>query len=353
MRIAGIVCEYNPFHNGHKYHIEETRKQLNTDGVVCVMSGDVVQRGGTAVFPMKNRAETAVRNGADLVLEIPPRFVLQSAQFYAHNAVYILDSLGVVDYLSFGSESGDINELEKAVSDFDEKTFRKSLESGKGYAEAMGTNEILKSPNNILGAEYLKALKSLDSKIIPFTVSRKAVMHDSMTSESEFASATYIRQMIKNNEDFSEFVPENEVFPKATIKTEEELWELISYRLKLGCENNFENIMNMSEGLNNRIIKLADCSSFSECVEKASCKRYPKSRIRRALFSILFNFEKNPSLPTYTRVLALNENGRKILSASKKTVQLPVLSRVTKKDIYNIPFLKQELTTEKILYKQI
>ena len=347
MKLAGIVCEYNPFHNGHKYHIEKTKSELLADGVVCVMSGDVMQRGDSAVFPMKKRAEVAVENGADLVLEIPPRFVLQSAQFYAYNAVYILNSLNCIDYLSFGSECGNIKELENALLDFSKEDFKESLKAGNGYAKAMGTDEISKTPNNILGIEYIKALKALNSDIVPFTFKRKEVMHDSFETKGTFSSATNIRELIKNGEDVSEFVPYLPDSP--SLKTADELWELISYRLKLGDKENFENIMNISEGLNNRILKYKDSKSFSECVESVSCKRYPKSRIRRSLYSILFNFEKSSSPPTYTRVLALNETGRKVLKGLKSDI--PVLKVPTKKDYYNIEFLNEETRVKNILEK--
>lgn len=347
MKTAGIICEYNPFHNGHKYHIEQTKKQLNVDAVICVMSGNVVQRGETAVFPMHFRAETAIKNGADLVLEIPPRFVLQSAQFYACNAVYILNSLGITDYLSFGSESGDIESIKKAISDT--KNFREKIDTGMGYAKAICENEILQTPNNILAAEYLKALKALNSDIKPFTLKRNSVAHDSKEQKNGFASASYIRSLIKDGGNWQEYVPDFEKSDITLYKSQEDLWELIAYKLKLGKADDFENILNISEGLNNRILKYKDCKTFSECVDSVSCKRYPKSRIRRALMCILLDFEKSDTLPTYTRVLASNETGNKLLKSIKKTATIPVLSRITKKDIYNIPFLKEELITEDII----
>lgn len=349
MKIAGIVCEYNPFHNGHKYHISETKKQLKTDGVVCVMSGNFTQRGDVAVFPMEKRAEIAIKNGADLVLEIPPRFVLQSAQFYAHSAVYILNCLGVVDYLSFGSESGDIDKLEEALLNFDDNKFKEEIKSGEGYAKAVSNSEILKSPNNILAVEYLKALKSLSSKIVPFTIKRNAVSHDSTTTNMEYASASYIRDLIKENKDFSEFVPDINYYKNLKASFSEDFWHLIKYKLTLGKQDNFESILNISEGLNNRILKFSDSETLEECVDNICCKRYPRSRIRRALFSILLDMEKSHLPPTYTKVLAVNETGRKILATSRKTATIPILNRLTKKDIYNIPFLNEELISNKII----
>ena len=349
MKTAGIICEYNPFHNGHKYHIEETKKQLGADAVICVMSGNVVQRGETAVFPMHLRAQMAVNYGADLVLEIPPRFVLQSAQFYAYNAVYILNSLGITDYLSFGSETGDLEGIVKAVSEIDKDAFRKKLDLGMGYAEAIGENEILRTPNNILGAEYLKALKELNSDIIPFTLKRTSVSHDSDSTKNGFASASHIRNLIKNGEEWKNFVPDYKLYENTAPYFNEDLWKLLSYKLKLGKADNFESIMNISEGLNNRILKYANSKSFEECVDAVSCKRYPKARIRRALMCVLLDFEKSDIPPTYTRVLASGETGNKLLKKAKKTSSIQILSRITKKDIYNIPFLREEIITEKIL----
>lgn len=349
MKIAGIICEYNPFHNGHAYHIAETKKQLRADGVVCVMSGNFVQRGDIAVFPMEIRANAALKGGADLILEIPPRFVLQSAQFYAYNAVYILNALGNVNYLSFGSECGDIDSLKNALKETDKKIFRERLNMGMGYAAAMANSEILRTPNNILGAEYIKALDMLDSSIIPFTVKRNSVAHDSEETKDSFASATHIRKIIKEGGDFSSYVPDFSAYTEAESGFSEKLWDLISYRLKLGRSDDFEGIMNISEGLNNRILKFSDCKTLSECVDNVSCKRYPKSRVRRALFSIMLELEKSSLPPSYIRVLAVNETGRKILAKARTTAKIPILSRITKKDVYNVRFLKEELISNSIL----
>ena len=350
MKIAGIVCEYNPFHNGHKYHIEETKRITGSDGIIAVMSGNFVQRGEISLYSRELRAQTACENGADLVLLIPPRFVLRSAQFYAYNAIYILNSLGIVDFLSFGSECGSIEMLETALNT-DTAMLKNRLNVGVGYAAAIGTNEILKSPNNILGVEYLRALKELSSGIKPVTLGRNSAQHDEMQAFGKFASASYIRGLAKNGEDFSAFVPKNADYDGQKMISTDKLWDLISYRLKLGRHDNFENILNISEGLNNRIQKFADLKSFSDCVDAVSCKRYPKARVRRALLSILLDLEKSDEPPAYTRVLAANETGKKILAQLRKTAKIPILNRITKKDLYNIPFLAEEIKVNRIITK--
>ncbi len=188
MKISGVVCEYNPFHNGHLHHIAETRKN-GADRIVCVMSGNFVQRGDTAVIDKFKRADLAVRCGVDLVLELPVQYCLSTAEYFAKGAVRILDALGVVDEISFGSECGDIAKLketmEAADHAADSEKLLKFMKTGYTYPKALNAAlayispnaaEILSEPNNVLAVEYLRALKYFDSNIKPFTVKRSAVM---------------------------------------------------------------------------------------------------------------------------------------------------------------------------------
>ena len=224
MKITGIVCEYNPFHNGHLYHLKKTRENGATH-IVAVMSGNYVQRGDTAVMDKFERAKLAVKGGADLVIEIPTVYALSSAEFYAKGAIYILDSLGCVDEISFGSEAGSVSELEKAAEIADECSGAPELEeylkSGMSYPNAINTmiyssygkklsnriSDILASPNNVLAVEYLKALRRLNSSITPFTIQRKSAAHDSMTVLDGISSASYIRKCMNEKSDFSGLVP--------------------------------------------------------------------------------------------------------------------------------------------------
>ena len=348
MKTAGIVAEYNPFHNGHKYHIEKTREKLKCDCIVAVMSGNFTQRGDTAIFDMYKRAEIAVKNGVDLVLSIPPQFVLQSAQYYAYNAVYILNALTKIDFLSFGSEIGDIDKLKNEISIVG--SFKETMKTGATYAKALST-DILKSPNNILGVEYLRALRKLDSSIIPYTIKRNKVEHNDRNSVGGFAPASFLREMLRNNEDISKFVPEliagNPVF-------EDKIADLLNYRLIIGDELDFENFANISEGLNNRILKCTGEKSIREFIDKIKCKRYTETRIRRALYSIVLNIKKEEltALPAYTRILAMTKTGQKYISSIRKTRQIEVYSNLTKPIIYNNLQLKKELAINKI-YSQL
>lgn len=348
MKTVGIISEYNPFHNGHRYHITETKKQLDADFVIAMMSGNFTQRGEVALFDMYSRAEVAVKNGVDLVLEIPPQFVLHSAEFYAYYGVYLLHQLGIVDYLSFGSECGDLTQLAQCENR-NVIRIKEQMKTGVSYAKAISDSSVSKTPNNILGIEYLRALRKIKSNIIPFTVKRNSVNHGSLEACNEFASASLIRNMILTGNSVSAFVPE---LPNTTPALEEQLFPALKYRLIIGQEENLSNINNISEGLQNRILANRDASSFAELISKVKCKRYPETRIRRALYSILLNLQKSDDNPTYTRVLAHNDNGRKILRKMKNTSRIPIFSKITKKDLYEYPQLQKELLCNE-LFKTI
>ena len=309
-----------------------------------MMSGNYTQRGEIALFDMYSRAEIAVKNGVDLVLEIPPQFVLNSAEFYAYYSVYLLDQLNVIDYLSFGSECGDLSQLSVCIK-ANHNELKKQLRTGISYAKAISASPIADKPNNILGIEYLSALKKIKSGIIPFTVKRKSVAHGAQAPAGEFASASWIRNRLKNAESVSAFLPE---LPQTVPTMESCLFPLLKYRLTIGQEDDLSKINNISEGLQNRILSNRDASSFTELIAKIKCKRYPETRIRRALYSILLNLKKNSENPTYTRVLAYNETGQKILREIRKKSEIPVFSRITKKDIYEHPQLQKELLCNEI-----
>ncbi len=344
MKTVGIVSEYNPFHNGHRYHASESKKQLNADGVIAMMSGNFTQRGEIALFDMHARAEVAVKNGVDLVLEIPPQFVLNSAEYYAYYGVYILNQLGVVDYLSFGSECGDLSELQNHKKP-DSDTVKAQMKSGISYKKAVSESIVSQTPNNILGIEYLHALKKLKSDIIPFTLKRKAVEHAAQNPADHFASASWIRKQLYNGNEVADFVP---ALPASSPAFEESIYPLLQYRLIMGTKEELSGINNISEGIENRILANRNADSFSDLIAKVKCKRYPETRIRRALYSILLNIKKSEELPSYTRVLAYNETGQKLLRNIKQNSKIQIFSRITKKDIFSHPQLQKELFCNEI-----
>lgn len=335
MKISGIVCEYNPFHNGHLHHIAETRKS-GADRIICVMSGNFVQRGDAAVMDKFRRADLAVRCGADLVLELPVQYCLSSAEFFAKGAVCILNSLGVADELSFGSECGDIAKLSETAeavdSVVDSEKMLELMKNGYTYPRALSTvladiapnaAEILSEPNNVLAVEYLRALKYFDSDIKPFTVKRSAAMHDSGETDGNMASASYIREHI---EEAISYVPpiwadalESET---ADIKN---LESAILYRVRTASAEEISEINDAGQGLAQRIYAARNAASLDEMFEAVKSKRFTMARIRRVILSLLIGIKKSDmtEFPPYIRVLALNGGGREILAEAKKRSVLP------------------------------
>lgn len=214
MNITGIITEYNPFHNGHLYHLNSAKKETNCDGVVCVMSGNFVQRGEPALIDKWKRAEMAILNGVDLVIELPTFYALSSAEFFAKGSISILDSISVIDNIFFGSECGNISYLEKiaktlTLESFDlQSKIKENLKSGMTFAKARelslkdilkddSLEEVLSSSNNILGIEYIKSLINLNSSILPITLKREGSRYNDKSLTSTFASATSIRENLK------------------------------------------------------------------------------------------------------------------------------------------------------------
>jgi predicted nucleotidyltransferase len=354
MRTCGIVSEYNPFHNGHKYHIEKTKEELGVNCVVCVMSSNFTQRGDIAIFNMYDRARVAVENGADVVLSIPPQFVLNSAQYYAYYAVYILNALNGIDYLSFGSECGDLELLEKQARDININDLKENLAKGMTYAKAASNSDILKEPNNTLAVEYIRALRKLNSSILPFTIKRNKALHNDDFAVDEFSSASFIRNEIRNGENIDKLVPSNSDYNLLKPIFDDRIASLLTYRLTLGDEFDFENHQNISEGLNNRILKYKSSKSIAEFIDNIKCKRYTETRIRRALYSILLDIKKGssePLVPSYTRLLAISNIGQAFLNETKKSHNIKIYSKITKKDINTNSQLKRELVCNDIYDK--
>ena len=337
MKTAAIICEYNPFHNGHKYQIEQAK--LSHDAVVCIMSGSFVQRGDIAIFDKWTRADAALSSGCDLVIELPVCFSLNTAERFAYGGVSLADSLGIVDTLLFGSECGDIEKLKFSANlllneppEISEE-IKKYMQEGlshpsaktKAYSKVID-EDLIKEPNNILGIEYIKATNAINSKIMPKTIKRNSVSHHDLNSSNEFASATLIRQLINENKDISQFVPVN--YPKP-IKTDK-LNELIRYKLLEMSADEISHINDVSEGLENRIKEaIKECMTFDEICEYVKSKRYTLSRIRRILLSCLIGIDKNiaKNSPSYIRVLGATKKGLGLLSQIKEASQLPIISK--------------------------
>ena len=339
MKISGIICEYNPFHNGHLYHIEQTRKNGATH-IVALMSGNFVQRGDVAVLNKFERAKTAVRCGADLVIELPVAYCLSSAETYAKGAMYILKGLGCVDELSFGSECGDLSLLTAAVKASYACAKLPELEDlmklGNSYPKALQIlirqncgdeiGKLFSYPNNTLAIEYLKAMVAVKLKIQPFTVKRNE-MHDALTTSGSIASASLIRQMMESNsDDFDELVPEDSSDAISAsagagmVARFEHLERVLLYKLRTANAEEIAALPEVGQGLENRILLARNETSLESMLLAIKSKRYPMSRIRRILLDLLIGIkpEDTQNPPPYGRILAISERGRDILTAAKQ-----------------------------------
>ena len=341
MKTAAIICEFNPFHNGHKYLIEQAK--LSNDAVVCIMSGSFVQRGDIAIFDKWTRTHQALLSGADLVVELPVCFSINSAERFAYGSVNLADSMNVIDTLFFGSESGDANTLLNAANillneplDVSAK-IKKYMSEGmshpvartKAYSDILDSS-VISEPNNILGIEYIKALISKSSNITPQTVRRNSVSHNDLTPSGNFASASAIRKLIAENMDFNEFVPENIVSLYKNPANLNKLDEMLRYKILTMSTEELSKINGVSEGLENRIKEAyKDCIRFDEISTFVKSKRYTLAKIRRILLSALIGIDKEIATtpPSYLRVLGFSETGRKILSEVKEKSDLTIITK--------------------------
>jgi predicted nucleotidyltransferase len=370
MKISSIIAEYNPLHNGHVYHIQKTKEVTDSDAIICIMSGNYVQRGIPAIIDKWNRTRTALECGADLVIELPVIYSLSSAEFFAQGAVSLLNSLGLVDSICFGSELGDMNFilsiaglLNTEPEDF-KVSLRKYLDEGatfplarsKALEEYISSNwqsdynfnlkEVLNSSNNILAIEYCKSLLKLKSSIKPFTIRREGGTYNSQELNNTFSSATSIRKFLKGNSSLHELEFH---LPKPSYRTlinlkennynfvfEDSMFKYIKYK-SFTSPSNINNLPDVSEGLDNKIYKAVKAAeSYHELTENVKSKRYTYTRIGRILCQYFIGFENYDTefLRTiqcpHARVLGFNEVGTNILKALKETSSIPVYNKLPK-----------------------
>ena len=336
METAGIVAEYNPFHRGHAWHIAETRRRLGGDApVVCVMSGHWVQRGECALADKWLRAALALDRGADLVVELPTPWAMASAESFARGAVSLLAATGVVDVLSFGSETGELAPLEEAAAALDAPDYPERLRAalGRGLSfpaarqEAAGA-ACLSAPNNNLGVEYLRSLRALGSTIRPLTVPRQGAGHDGPAAGG-FASASELRRLLRAGRG-------EEAAPYLTAPWSGELADMqhieraVLARLRTMGEGDWAALPDGggAEGLPSRLAKAArEAVSLEDFYTRAKTRRYPHARLRRLALAAFLGLRaaERPAAPPYVRVLGLGGRGRALLRKMKDTCPLPVI----------------------------
>ena len=362
MNVTGIITEYNPFHLGHLHHLKECKKNTNCNGVICVMSGNFVQRGMPAIMDKWERAKIAVKNGVDLVVELPLIFSISSAETFAYGAVALLEKTKIVNNLYFGSEHGNVLDLNKIASVIIKEpieyknTLKKELAKGvpyhyarltslKNYFNDINLEEIISSSNNILGIEYLKALIRLNSPIKPYTLKRIGSNYNDENITSLYASATSIRKSLS----FNDFDKIKKVLPKESYEEiinlkntdykfvyPEDIFPFLKYKILTEGEN-LSKLSQLKEGLDNKIKKeILNSNNLNEFILNIKSKRYTYTAISRALVSFFIGMEnfslddiKNSSIE-YIRPLAFNERGSKILKEIKNKESVKIITKLPK-----------------------
>ena len=358
MKVAAIITEYNPFHNGHKYQVDKIRELLGDDtAIVAIMSGNFTQRGELAIADKTIRAKAAVECGVNLVLELPFPYSMSSAEFFSRAGVAIANKIGVVDYLVFGSESGNITELSDIASIMLSSEYQLTLDTIQNDNEyrSLGYPELCEialsrvygkeltrnffSPNNILGIEYIKALNSLGSDIIPITIKREGSGYlDLINPMSEFQSASAIREeILEGNISALDFIPENAKnaylealkegkFPSDISKLD---LAIISF-FRLNSPSADCEIHDAAGGLYNRLCEMsAEATSISNLTRLTETKKFTSARIRRTIWNSYFGVTSSVvrSLPSYTQVLAMDTLGRSVLKRIKKESDFPIITK--------------------------
>ena len=349
MTVAAIAAEYNPFHNGHAYQIEETRSAGATH-IVAIMSGNFTQRGTPAAVEKRARTKAALAGGVDLVIELPLPYAMSTAQRFAYGVAAIAEGMGCVDVLSFGSESGYISILQAAADSVDNPAvlarMGELLNTGITFARArqQAVSEVcgdeiaetLGSPNDLLAVEYIRQLRALKSNIAPFAIRRSGVRHDEHIARGDIASASFLRALMRSGgpSALNGFMPNPslDVMKKAaadgfTPYDETKLETAMLAVLRRMTPEELWLMPDISEGIENRIYAaIRQACTIDDVYSYAKSKRYTAARIRRIIMSAFLGLKDDfgSSLPPYIRVLGFNSRGREVLAKMKNTATLPV-----------------------------
>ena len=370
MKTVGVIAEYNPFHNGHAYHMHKSKELTGADFVIVVMSGDFVQRGTPSIFDKYTRTKMALCCGADLVLELPVRYAVGSAEYFATGAVSLLHNLGVVDALCFGGESNQLSFFTKLSEilinepEFYSDRLRNHLSCGLSYptarakslldycqqdnasgffCDAKNLSAFLASPNNILGIEYCKALHRLSSSIEPVVLQRVESDYHQETLSKQFSSATAIRRHLADNDLHSiknQLPPEAFSLLKEAVRTNrlstlENYSLLLKYKLMCEMPESLTQYQDMSAELANRIYsKLNQFKSIPQFIQELKTKEITYTRISRALLHVLLNVqsfslaEDSLDIAPYARILGFRKNSVSLLGQIKKKSCIPLISKL-------------------------
>lgn len=365
MKTVGLITEYNPFHNGHAYHIEKAKALTGADRVIVVMSGDFVQRGAPAVMPKHLRTESALLSGASLIMELPVCFATGSAEYFAQGSISLLNQLGCIDSICFGSECGDLHLLKEIAQILADEpieyqaALKQALKEGASFPAARQEalhiysdkySEILASPNNILGIEYLKALAKTHSKMEPFTIKRIGAGYHEMDTDGRFGSATSIRSDIYQLADVnssSESIPLTHIQTQVPSSCHELMKEnyqtrypvksddfslLLKAKLLSETADSLSHYLDMSPELANRILRLRnDYLSFEQFCDLLKTKELTRSRISRSLIHVLLGITNDwltamKAPAPYARILGFRKDHADLLGILKQTSDIPLIT---------------------------
>lgn len=337
MKISALVAEFNPFHKGHKLLVDSMKKW--SDGVIAIMSGNFVQRGECAVFEKGERAKAAIKNGVDLVLELPSVYALSSAEGFAKGGIKTLSACNIIDELHFGSECGDIEKLSLCADVLNEETplfksiLAEKLKEGLSYPaarqqaleEIIPEGSLLSSPNNTLAIEYIREIKQSGLSIVPHTIKRVGSGYNDIEKDAFIPSASGIRHFLKEGQSVKENMLYDYVDKPVFMSTFD---IMIAARLKAISKEELSTICDCNAEIASRLKEASVYNTFEDIVSAASCKRYTQSRLRRILCNMITgnSFDKIPS-PTYIRPIVFNEKGGELLKKMKSTASLPIASR--------------------------
>jgi len=388
MKVLAMIVEYNPFHLGHKYHLEYSKSITGANYSIALMSGSFVQRGEPSLVDKWTKTKMAIDNGVDLVIELPFIFATQSAELFAFGGIALLNSINIVNYISFGSELGDLNILKEIANilviepPFFKEKLKEYLSLGNSYVVSRSNalidyyntlketsinpndiKEILKMSNNILAIEYLKSLQILNSSIKPITIKRIGSSYKEDNLNNKISSATAIRKTLFSksidatkkyltNSSYNHLV--NYINNYNNFNTLDNYAQIIHYLLRIDNGNPLKEIMDVETGLDNRILdKSYKYKDIGELVEESSTKRYTKTRIQRILIHLMAGLDKTTfnelmcHYPSYIRVLGANDKGMFLLKKIKEKSNIPIITKFPHYKKYSDPYLDKTISFDK------
>ena len=350
MKIIGIIAEYNPFHLGHLYQINEIKKMYPDSLIIAIISTNFTERGDISIINKWNKTKICLENNIDIVIELPTLYATQSADMFAYGALNILNSLHI-DTLVFGSETNNIDLLTRlAKTQLNDPRYdgmvKEYIDKGMNYPTAMSkaletiTNEKIDKPNDLLALSYIKEIIRNNYEITPISIKRTNNYHGKVI-DSNIINASLIRDLLKENKDITPYVPENIVKYINKDISIEKAYNYLMYNLLIN-KNNLNKYLLIDEGIENRILKsINESHNWNELIMNIKTKRYTYNKINRMLIQILLDIKKEDNTKeTYLRILGFNQKGRKYLNTIKKDINIPVFTsyKPNKSRILDIEF---------------